>query len=99
MADDIHMGASLPPLTAAAQIRRVKPADPENEQRSPKEQPRRGKQGKRSRKPLADSAERKARMRKAVAAEDAGGQDTSAGVRKGQRANKADGDKTIDIRV
>ena len=40
MADDINLTTILAPLSAAAQVRRVKPTDPENERRSPDEQRR-----------------------------------------------------------
>jgi DNA polymerase III gamma/tau subunit len=46
MADDLNMTPLLPSLTATAQIRRVKPTDPENERRSSEEQSHRRKKSK-----------------------------------------------------
>jgi len=99
MADDINTTTLLRPLTAATQIRRVKPTDPENERRSFEEQQRRRKKSKGSRNSSHDGDAVEVELHKAPST---GNQsDTGLSEKPRQKAEaQADAtDKTIDIRV
>lgn len=94
MADDIHMTTLLPSLTAAAQIRRVKPTDPRNERRTPGERRPRDQKRKGARQPIHD---RDGQKRSLAADADPGDKAVLSHEKKRTRANESD--KTIDIRV
>jgi len=99
MADDIHMTTLLPSLTAAAQIRRVKPTDPHNERRTPGQRRPRDQKRKRARQPMHDSATRDqdGQKRPLAAGAEPGPKAVVSPEKKRAEADKPD--RTIDIRV
>lgn len=99
MADDINMTPLLPSLTAAAQIRRVKPTDPESEQRSSEEQPRQRKKSKSDLEPKRATAAVEVDLQTAATPTAPGGTVLTDQNHGEAEPKLSQPEKTIDIRV
>jgi len=96
MAEDITL---LSPLTGVAQIRRVKPTDPENDRRSNEQQQRRSKERRGDREPRRSKDAVEVDLQKAPTQEDARETDLSEASQPNSQAKPGVKDKAIDIRV